>query len=355
MHRVRQFLHLSDLHIGLPDEKGDARVLMPLAALPWFDGLMGHSYNSLRKIEALFRKVSRSGRTDLIFTGDLTSNGHDNEFTAGSEYLDSDWTLPTGNFVGLRCPAWKELAVPGNHDHWPGAPTIFGPPQPSLTTTFKRTPYYNDPIRLATGHTLRFIGIDTDRDVNPHLWQRLFARGSFISELNELETNGPGLPLPEEGEIRALLLHHSVDWPDYVLGVAATSRKALLEFCVQAGISVLLCGHTHEVALKTMEVNHLKFGRPTPVVQACCGSSSRRTTLPMNANVLGYRFGRPSWLPNSVLLHTFEPVRGGPLRWRIQAMYETPRGFSSIESVPSHQDSIVLEFPAGSGAPDQAG
>jgi Calcineurin-like phosphoesterase len=349
MKTLATFVHFSDLHIGRSDQVGDAEIPSVGAGLPWFDGLLGHSYNALRKLAWFWEDLSRMGSAHTVFTGDLTSAGRAAEFTAGSDFLSSEWTPPNGNFVGLRCGSlWRDRAVPGNHDHWPGSGSVLGHPRPELWTTFRVCPYFTAPVALQTGHKLRFAGIDTDRDVGPRSYRRMLARGAFTRDLKKLDGE---LPLPEPAEIRVLLLHHSPGWDGLALGMNSASKKALLEFCTKWGFSVLLCGHTHRPELRVMSLVHVNLQRCT-VLQACCGSSSIRTTLPMDSSFLGRRLDRPSWLPNSLLVHTLI-ASAKALIWRVQAYYETSRSFQVINGLPSEMDSASIEFPAGSGVARQ--
>jgi len=193
----------------------DAAVIRPWAALPWFDGLLGHSYDSLAKLDKLFRRLLKEEDAKLIFTGDLTSMGHPDEFVLGESFLEGDLTPPYGNFIGLQCPDWRTRSVSGNHDHWPGSP-VFGLPGDALYKAFRFCPFMTPLIDLPTGHKLRFAGIDTDGDVNPMGLCRLLARGAFLGQLAELDKT---MPPPEPSEIRALVLHHSICWHGLALSI----------------------------------------------------------------------------------------------------------------------------------------
>ena len=56
-------------------------------------------------------------------TGHLSALGDGLEFDNADDFLypQLDLNPPNGNFVGLHHTGWRDYAIPGNHDHWPGA------------------------------------------------------------------------------------------------------------------------------------------------------------------------------------------------------------------------------------------
>ena len=130
---------------------------------------------------------------------------------------------------------------------------------------------------------------------------------------------------PERNEIRVLLLHHSATWLGRTLRINPTCRQLLDEFLVRHGFSVLLCGHTHMARIERLSLEHLG-GQSISPLHACCGSSSRITTLPTRLTLVGRRIPRPTWVANSLLLHELRAEEGG-LRWGVQTYFETPHGF----------------------------
>lgn len=344
------FLQLSDLHIG-SSGGGDAEVLRPWAALPWFDGLLGHSYDSLAKLDALFQRLRETEDAGLIITGDITSMGAPEEFGYARKFLAYDLTPPYGNFVGLRYPAWKDLAIPGNHDHWPGRP-VFGDPLPDFLRAFKTCPRITPRLTFDTGHSLRIAALDSDADVGPRGLRRIFARGAFLSQLVALDKF---LPPPDVGEIRVLLIHHSILWKGITLSIGGASRSALIEFAQKKGFSMFLCGHTHLPKLSKVPLPTGAMGRvPDMIFNACCGSSARITTLPFDLTVLGQRITRPAWLPNSVLVHRLSTFEDG-ISWDIRTLFETCHGYEELSGVPPEMCTARLFYRVGSSYADKKG
>jgi hypothetical protein len=244
--RLATFVHVSDLHFGHIDPASfDARAPGLWAKHSSFDGLLGHSYNSLRRLEKFFAQMQGTGTEEarLIVTGDLTTVGHPDQFDMATSFLGGILRYPKGSPIGLRASDWRDRSVPGNHDHWPGHATIWGKPTSGLSSAFPTIPYVNDPpLPLPSGHQLRFMGIDTDADVSSIGTDRFLARGSFTSQLNILASK---LGIPTSNEIRVLCLHHSQALRSTALEINAPSRDSLHDFIVDQDIAVLLCGHVH--------------------------------------------------------------------------------------------------------------
>ncbi len=344
---VAAFLQISDLHIARPGGVGDRNALNALAAIPGFDGLFGHDEFSLMRLEKFWRIVkNRIPEAKLVMTGDLTCTGHEQELDLGSLYLASEWMAPDGNFMGLRCPGWKDYGIPGNHDHW-GGNLVLGPPSDQLWQTFRFCPYLTGPLQIpATGHQIVFAGINTDAGVGPYSGNRGLARGEFREELEELEKV---MKLPEENEIRILLLHHSATWEGRTLGITPTCRKLLDEFTGRHAFSILLCGHTHVPRIEKLKIKHLAQYLMPPL-HVCCGSSSRITTLPPGVRLAGQRISRLNTIANSVLLHELSAEPNG-LRWSVETYFERPHGFAMHQDLdPGFSGSLF--FPAGKGYPE---
>lgn len=337
---VGSFLHISDLHIDSPNDSGQARVAA-WAALPWFDTLLGHSYDSLGNIEALFRRLNRKGTTGLIVTGDITNTGNSSQFAYATNFMASELIPPLGNFVGLSRPGWNELAVPGNHNQWSGT-SVFGGPPAELWNVYRTCPFAHEPTPLSTGHLLRFAGINTDSEVWPWGERRIMARGAFLDNLNVLDRM---VPAPEANEIRVLLMHHSATHSGFARAMTGASRNALLEFAAKKGFYLMLCGHTHVPRIEPLDLPH---GAPR-ALHACCGASSKMTTIPLDVTFMGQRPLRER-IPNSVLLHRLIEEQGG-LRWSVEVWFETSHGFRTAYS-PSGAFLGSLFYPEGSGLPD---
>ena len=92
------WLHLTDLHYGLNEQ----RWLLP--------GIKERFFSDLHRLH------SKYGPWDLVlFTGDLTQQGKEEEFQGVDNFLGQLWEF--FNELGFSP---KLLAVPGNHDLvWP--------------------------------------------------------------------------------------------------------------------------------------------------------------------------------------------------------------------------------------------
>ena len=341
MEVLRTFLHISDLHIGRIDPSTGSSINSAAALrFPWLDGLLGHSYDALCKLEEFYFSIGGE-EVGLIVTGDLTSCGAEDEYEAARDYLGADLKANRGHSLGLHATRWTQLAIPGNHDHWPGHP-IIGAPLTCLNETFRRTPFIDDPVRLDTGHEIQFLGIDTDADVSPTGHRRIAASGAFLSELKALESD---LPPARKHQIRVLLMHHSSCFTHGILcRMASSSRSALYDLMATKAIRLLLCGHTHVPNLKRFPIYHL--GKEMmKAVEACCGSTSILTTLPMDTTLLGLRPTRRKWIPNSVIVHTLLAAPNRELHWRMQVFVETAYGFETPTGNPKECSEVVI-FPA---------
>src|SRR5829696_8451938 len=158
--RLKTFLQISDIHIS--DGSFEDRALMLYASVPKLDGFLGHSYKSLTAHATFFADLVQTEEAELIVTGDLTRVGATAEFDIARDYLKSE-ALIRGKFIGLKNTR-LELAVPGNHDHYPGIPLLVGGPTPGLAQMFP-TPLPPIPVSLGDGYELTFLRINTDADV----------------------------------------------------------------------------------------------------------------------------------------------------------------------------------------------
>jgi hypothetical protein len=321
--RLATFVHVSDLHFGHTDPKTrDSQAIALASKFSIFDGLLGHSYKSLVRLEQVFDKFRREESASLIVTGDLTTVGDADEFLTASEYLGDVLRPPKGAYVGLRQRDWLRRAVPGNHDHWPGVPKIFGGPTAALAKTFGTLPQ-STMMSLPSGHRIHFLRIDSDADVWPYGASRLFARGSFRSQLQNLSAT---LTVPAQGEIRVLLLHHSFAYAGATLSMNSSSRKALNDFIVNHNIAVLLCGHVHQPpSVSVLKASHLM--QSLSFLEARCGTTTQVSTLPYDAStLLNNRPVRPDHWPNSLLVHRVL-LDSGTLVWETEIHLERSTGF----------------------------
>ena len=329
--RLLTMVHISDLHLGRMGKSGfDARAPKLWAKWKHFDGLLGHSYLSLVRLEQLFSRLRTEEQAVLVITGDLTTVGNSDEYATARDYLGNILKPPKGNYLGLKDAKWKDLCIPGNHDHWPGAPIIIGPINGDLSKTFGSLPQQKV-MALSNGNKLRFLRIDSDANVSPYGSDRILARGSFKSQLKELAST---LGVPEENEIRALLLHHSYSKTGTILAMNKDSKAALHDFILDHDISVLLCGHVHQPPLvKVRRVSRLK--QTTHFLDGQCGTTSQRSTVPYDwTTVLGNRPTDEDHWPNSLLVHRLSEG-GGDVSWETEIYLERSDGFFPADQVLS--------------------
>jgi 3',5'-cyclic AMP phosphodiesterase CpdA len=329
--RLLTIVHISDLHLGRIGKTGfDARAPRLWATWKHFDGLLGHSYLSLVRLEQLFSKLRAEEDAMLVITGDLTTVGNSDEYATARAYLGDLLKPPKGNYLGLKYAQWKDSAIPGNHDHWPGAPVIIGPINGDLSKTFGSLPR-QAVVPLHGGINLRFLCIDSDADVSPYGSNRVLARGSFKSQLVKLASK---LNVPQPKEVRVLLLHHSYIATGTILAINGASKSALHDFILEHDISVLLCGHVHQPPLvEVRKVSHLK--QSAHFLDGRCGTTSQRSTMPYDwTTVLGERPSDEDHWPNSLLVHRLSED-GGVVSWETEIYLERSDGFFPADQVLS--------------------
>jgi hypothetical protein len=344
-------LHISDLHFGdIDPDTGDAIEPTFVGLNEVFDGLLGHSYYSLKRVSRFWANLRKNEEPLLVVTGDLTTVGKIEQFQTASTFLgatvDLSNTIPNILPVGLITAGWRDRAIPGNHDHWPGScqpPNfMFGAPPKHLWDTFlKLYPVISPPINLSSGHSLRFLMINSDAGISYNGPSRFFARGSFTDQLDELRK---GLDVPEEGEIRVLCLHHSPAVLDYSLGITGLSRGALSDFIIDHNIAVLLTGHKHTPPLvKRFPASHL-ISRE--FLEARCGTTTQQSTFSYETRTLtGKRSQRPGQLPNALLVHRLSE-QDGAIWWETECYFELSTGFKERSTIGTNViRGITVETP----------
>ena len=337
-------LHISDLHIGHIDPvTGNAELSQSFARLaaqlPWFDGVLGHFGRSLKDLDKFYWDlVRKNGKNPvLIVSGDLTRVGDEQEFKNANDFLISQLDLnpPRGNFVGLRYSEWRNYAIPGNHDHWPGQAVIFGGPHAALKQYFppQSLPYVRN-LQLANGRVLQLVGINTDADVHPRGLKRLMAVGSFQ---NQLAAAAPKLGPREDEQIRALLMHHSWDKRHGPLSIDRGSRSALMQFLVDHGIQLILSGHMHWVLLKEFVPPVAQANR---LLECRCGTTTQNDQVPYEWRTLFGGFPRRRWDENTLLVHRLYD-KNGTTHWCVESFVRTKtKGFDTFG--PMKQASIIV-------------
>lgn len=342
---LKTFVHISDIHFS--DSNHDSKALALYAAIPKLDGFLGHDYQSLTMLDEFFTDMVDNEEAELIVTGDITRVGGVFEFSMARTYLERELTPPQGNFTGLREPNWLTRAIPGNHDHYPGIPLLIGGPTAGLAATFPnpKLPRMVTSDLGSDGHELTFLLVNTDADVpclHPDRW---FARGSFVSQIDELERQlderEQRLGKKRDKEIRILCLHHSRAQRGPMLEMDQSSRDRLSNFIPKYGIAILLSGHIHEPPLVRMEtaVNTTDDTVFADYLEARCGTTTQRNLFhipyywrrilhTLHIKKLGH------W-SNTLLVHRISQENGAII-WESDLFMETPYGFQPAPLTHRH-------------------
>jgi hypothetical protein len=291
------FLHISDLHIGHRFKPSGG--LEPVAPLPSRlhkagGGLLGHHNKALDDLDALYRELGKATPADgpskatVVTTGDLTQDGHLEQIALAEQFLGAKLTPPhaaiglnQASLAHIKRPdaSWRDLAIPGNHDHWPGPDMLlwpitvpYGSTAMDITGKFACPGWLDYPLeKHEGGKFIQFIRINTDSDVASHSGDRFWARGAFESQLDQMRKD---LKTRPANCFRVLLMHHSPSEPKGgwfcatdVTEPSLTKLNALLE---DFQIAVILSGHRHE--------HHCCLwpaGKWT-TLEARCGSTTQR-------------------------------------------------------------------------------
>jgi len=328
---LETFLKISDLHIGDFDVTGSAVVHASWAKCKLFEGFLGHHYRALRALCTFADGLRRRENAQLIVTGDLTSCGSQDQFRDATLYLAAK--LPSSSTgLGLQWPAWSTAGISGNHDQWPGTNSVTGAATAGLAATISPAPWIKILPRLATGHFVTFMFVDTDADVGPMSMHRVFARGCFTSQLDELDSILQA-PLPQE--VRVLVLHHSRSFgpggPFSRLRITHRSYAALNSFIVDKNIQVLLSGHIHAQYLN-LDAVPTHDGSTRQLLECRCGTTTVRNAIPPNWRNLWGAF--PAWKlrPNMAIVHRVVRKVDGTVVWRPEEYLLGPYGFAAKPS-----------------------
>jgi UDP-2,3-diacylglucosamine pyrophosphatase LpxH len=328
--RLKTLVHISDIHLS--DSNNDSKALLLYALIPKLDGFLGHSYQSLTMLDPFFADLVNSEDAELIVTGDVTRVGGVLEFDMARTYLEDEFKPPMGYYVGLRDTHSLTLAIPGNHDHYPGIPMLVGGPTSGLTAMFPNMPKVVTLPLGSRGHQLTFLLINTDADVGSWHPQRWAARGSFVSQLRTLKSQlGP----KGEKEIRLLCLHHSRAHYGVTLEMDEVSRDELSNFIVRQGVAVLLSGHIHEPPLVKLAtaVNTADDTDRAHYLEARSGTTTQRNLyhIPFYwRNILQklHLKKRGHW-SNTLLVHRISEI-DGEIIWESELFWETPQDFEAV-------------------------
>lgn len=331
-------VQISDLHVGQIDAQGDP--LIPDAVVKdwWrysrrFHGLLGHTYQAMAQLEEFYLDKVAEGPTRLVITGDLTTCGSAIEFETARAFIEGEFMFSRERTAGLRAANAFEIAIPGNHDHWPGVRTIVGDPSNTLWDLFPRRPMAPCIIDLTDHQRLIVFGINTDEDVHPTGPSRVYARGRCVSQLDALDQQIEALE-GREGDILVLAMHHSRMHDLFELGLTAATRKRLNETLESGRIAVLLSGHVHEPAVKIERI----AGRSSAweLLEARCGT----TTQLDDPQKLARRGITATLTPNNLLVHEIVSA-GGRIEWHTIPFTRTDRGFQEGPTLRGNRPMVV--------------
>ncbi len=330
---IATFVHISDLHIGdIEFTTGERDRTLDAEAKHWWrycpgaDGFLGHSEKAMRALADFMGRV-HAEKPGLLVTGDLTAYGSDHQFLIARTYLTGH--LP--GWLGLNRPDALDFAIPGNHDHWPGRfgwPGVawmwgaeskaFGIMFPTPTASFTITPLKNGPRLL-------IAQIDSDADVGTTGFKRTLAQGSFVSELDALDYE---LPEPQDGEVRVLLVHHSLHHRDgdmRLLEIVPRDRQVLEDFLVHHEFDVILTGHCHTPCLVT-HVLTSQVGDERDVHEFRCGTTLQDDEFhqAQQSDTEHGKEKRP--VRNSLLVHRIEQAGRG-YQWEAETWVRVGNSF----------------------------
>lgn len=353
-------VQISDLHFGDTVAGSSSPSEWLLRATHWFEGWLDHHRIGLRELHRFFSGIVDTGaRPLLVVSGDLTANGAIRQFKLVDAFLGGGTTSPFGS--GLGVGNWVNVAVPGNHDHWPGSNIVVGPPTPGLAACFTNPfPIIRPPIQLRHGRSVRFVLVDSDADVGWMSKDRWTGRGLFVSQLDQLKAELENTPILD-GETRVMVVHHAiaddrtpvhagpVTFPRRtagsrsVLEIDAIALRALEHLLVEHSIRVVMTGHLHVPRLTAMTASNDVVD--LDILETRCGTTTQRDTYPLGLLAkLGKGRGLP---PNSLVLHELI-LREGRAVWRASVYWRAPaRGFvpDANRRSPFVPRTLVRELP----------
>lgn len=359
MNRLKTYLQISDLHFDGPLQQS---AVHPWARyVPLLKGYVGHSQGALGYLTKAFKELRRAEPdVELIVTGDLTAYGKVSQFQLADSFLSTAGQRPS--FLGLNAPGWMTLAIPGNHDHWPGNLFPLGTPNSEVSRRFPNDSTVMPSTMLPNGVSVVFLSLNSDAGVTGWSAERCFACGSFVSAVNELDgklTNRK----QDQHEIRVLLLHHSVEYVGRqiprslsrvfsasadlrYLTIDNASRRKVADLLDKHGIRVVLTGHIHQPFF----VGRLPRSPSNPsyaqrdVMEARCGSTSQRLTAAPSVPIEGGS-NAPRY-QNSLIVHRLLED-AGRIYWQseVHAIFLSEGGFrpapSFLADSPSRGEILV--------------
>jgi 3',5'-cyclic AMP phosphodiesterase CpdA len=338
-------MQISDLHFG--DVRGgnittanDPKTPPFLSRFPFMEGLLGHPYRALSALDSFRHSIP--GDVLLVVTGDITAHGASSQLSVADQFLSAA-RQATG--LGLGHQNWREFGIPGNHDQWSGRGGIggiFGRPLPPIAQFFPGAfPVLRD-VPLGNDIFLRLLLIDTDADVPPYGLDRMLARGKFVTQLAQLSNI---LHPREPGEIRILVLHHSLTPGDpsaittsphmlAALEIDRGTRQVLDQFLVDYDVKVVLSGHRHIARLS--RVNATNGNEVSTVLESRCGTTTQMDRYP--PAVLA-KMNPPRKLPPNTLIMHYVVEQEDGIYWQSRIYWR------SAQNRFVHQSNFVTPLP----------
>jgi hypothetical protein len=290
------------------------------------DGWLGESNDALVDLESFWldlQALELREEPRVIVTGDLTAFGHAHHFQRFSEFLGSG----DGEGPALDSRDWLHRTISGNHDQWPGRPTVIGRRTPASDAFFAEG--CDQKIGLAGDRVLRIIGIDTDADVGPCSRRRVFAIGDFRREIERLDSLLSRSPRPPQ-EIRVLLLHHS--WSQafgWRLHIAPGTKSKLGQLLATHQIQVLLSGHVHRASAGLHAA-----GESHQFLEARCGTTTQWDHVPkQDIPWVGGVVPRRQLEANTLMVH--QVVEQGGVLWWETCTFVRRHGLEGFERDPN--------------------
>ena len=242
--------HLSDVHVKwVPGQAGPWYLFLGKRLVGGLNLLLGRSHS-----EAIFEAALADLRADppdhLALTGDLTNLSLDAEFEEARRLLSAS-----------ELPAEKISLIPGNHDTYTRGSyrarrfektfeEVLGP-----DVSWPRAQQRDDVLVVSTTSCV------------PTPWFTAYGKmgAAQLARLREL--------LTRDAAFKVVLVHHPP-----LLGNGQPDRiwrnnhdgAALVEICRDAGVGLLLCGHTHHAFDHTVEGTG-----GTPLRIYCAGSTTK--------------------------------------------------------------------------------
>jgi 3',5'-cyclic AMP phosphodiesterase CpdA len=197
-------------------------------------------------VDALVEDVRTAAPTITVITGDLTMRARTRQFAAAADLLE-------------RLPA-PRLTVLGNHD------------VPLVSVRRLTDPYgrYRDQMRLDLDPVLDADGVRALGLASMPRWR--WKSGRVSRRQAEAVTRVLGAP-PSGGApaetLRVLALHHPVSSK----GLATlVGRRRLLAALAEAGVDLVLAGHTHVATATSLEL--AAGDRSWPVLEVVAGTAT---------------------------------------------------------------------------------